>query len=140
MNDIVVKTNPMEEFQNKLKEKVRSDIASLLPEEAITELVKKAIEEEFFKRQSINEGSGSWPKWVEKPSLFVQEVIKASEPIMKEEIRKAVEQQRPLLEEGIKQYLAENNLTIIIATAIAQAMQTNTYQVVQDIMNNVKRY
>ncbi len=76
---------PMQAFQEKLKERVRQDIAQLLPEDAIQELVKRAIEDGFF--APIERSTPNYPYSEKVPSYFVQEVAKAAAPL----IRKAVE-------------------------------------------------
>lgn len=52
---------PMEQFQEKLRKKIRDDFAEMLPEEVLDQLQKKAIEDAFFKERKVTVPSdGSW--------------------------------------------------------------------------------
>jgi hypothetical protein len=52
---------PQQAFEKKLEEKIRADIGELIPEEALAELVKRAIEKVFFTKGGYyNNPSYSW--------------------------------------------------------------------------------
>lgn len=137
--ELMTTGNPMEDFQNKLKQKVREDIANLLPEEAVSALVKKAIEEEFFSREKENVGTSYHPQWQDKPSAFVREVVNAARPMLEAEIKKCVDEKKDLIAQEIAKFVEAQNLTLLIAAAIGQAMSNNIYSVAELVTRNIKQ-
>lgn len=106
---VAIKLDPMADFQAKLQERVRDDIRNLLPEEAVAALVKKAVEDEFFKPQTVL--VNSW-ETKEVPSKFMAAVVDAAKPIIAEAVAKVVSEHPAAVEKAIKDFLDENRLTI----------------------------
>jgi hypothetical protein len=110
-----VPTDPMAEFQQKLRERVRNDIRELLPEEAIAALVQKAVNDEFFEKRMVRDGSGWNERQVQRPSLFVEAVIEAAKPIIAEEVRKFIAGRPETVEAVIVDFLDANKLAVATA-------------------------
>lgn len=90
--DIAKPKSPMEEFQDNLKKSLRDDIARMLPEAALADMIKRVVEEEFFTKRHVpapNRGSYS-NETVEVPSAFQAMVVKAATPIIEREAAKLV--------------------------------------------------
>ena len=104
MNDIVKPITPQEAFQQKLADKLRDDIGSLIPDEVLAEMVKKAMQEMFFTSRKESDGYGRtnyYPSWFEK----------AVEELLRDRMRQEIDS-----------YMKKNGEALIeqAATAIAQ--------------------
>lgn len=115
--------DPMKEFQDQLKDRVRKDIADLLPPEALEALVKRAIDEEFFKREKYNASPNSYhPEWKEGPSAFCKAVVEAAAPLIKVAVEKTVKDREQMIVDAILEYLDKNKLTIMVGSQITGVM------------------
>ena len=130
MSDVVEHKDPMRTFQDKVVEKVRMDIGEMLPDDALAKLVQRAVDEQFFKDRVVNDGSFHKKTG---PSWFVQEVAKVADPIIKEHVEKYVADNADTIEEAVKMYLSDANLTLI---AVA-AMQAHTHQQIFEAANQI---
>lgn len=141
-NEIATNKNPMEEFQDRVKDKLKADIGSMLPDEVLQQLTQRAVDEQFFKerRQPNPRGYGSD---VPRPSWFVEEVAKIAEPIIRQHIEHFIETHKQDIEAAIEQYISEQNLTLTASTMIASQMSSYMYSnvdmIVQAIMNHPGR-
>lgn len=99
---------PMQTFQERVKEKLRDTIADLLPDEALQELVKRVIDEEFFTKRRIP-GQGWGAQDIIKPSQFQEMVLEAAKPIIqdlvKQTLRDNAEKVQASLDESVKKGL-----------------------------------
>jgi len=127
--------NPMQEFRTKLGEKVRADIANLLPEPVIAQLVEEAVKESFFEPQKVTTASGYTRT---EPSWFNQAVAEAAKPMMEAAVEKFVKENQAKMQEQIDLYVSDQNLTLLAAAAIGQQMNNNVYQVVENIMQRIR--
>lgn len=118
-----VTTDPMADFQNKLRERIRNDIRELLPEDAIQSLVKRAIDEEFFKDRIVDDRSyyGGTRK---APSLFVEEVVKAAKPLITEAIDRFIKEHPDCIEKVMRDYVNENALAIATTVQMTSMLST----------------
>jgi hypothetical protein len=83
---------PMDAFQAKLKEKLRDDIAQLLPDEVIASMVERVVNEEFFTKKTVRTNPSSWSDHSTKelPSPFQEMVLQAAKPMVEEAVRKVI--------------------------------------------------
>lgn len=88
---------PMETFQKNLADKIRQDIAEMVPPEVINEMAARVINDEFFKVTQRNTGSSWNPVYVNEPTPFQKEVLAAC---------------RPLINLAVAQVLADRKATI----------------------------
>lgn len=136
------KTNlpdPMKTFQERVLNKVRTDIADMLPEEAIKAMFDKALETVFFKgKEPVVD---NWGKVVRKaePSWFAEEVAKQAEPIVKAYIEKHIEQVRPQIEADIKEFLSAQNLTLLTVAAMQRATMNDMSMIADQIIGRMKQ-
>lgn len=116
--------NPMAEFQERVLSELKTKIGEMLPDEALQELVKRAVEEQFFTpRKVINpNGMYSRPEFIEKPSWFVEEVAKSAEPVIKKLVEEYVEQNKMEIEKAVKQFLEAQNLLLLTFAALRMQM------------------
>ncbi len=112
MGDKQLPVDPMVQFQADLTKRIREDIKDLLPEGALLELVKKAVEQEFFQPKIKKDQYGRVE--AAEPSWFVKEVVKRAEPLMIRLVTDTFAEHDELIEKVIKNFLDENKLTILI--------------------------
>jgi hypothetical protein len=132
-NEVAKKIDPMADFQAKLQKRVRDDIRDLLPEDAVAALVKNAVEDEFFKPRMVAEDRWSSPK--ERPSWFVEEVVKAAQPIIQDAVKAAIAAHPAAVEKVIKDFLDENKLAAATAIHLTGMLSAAVYTF-QENMNN----
>lgn len=91
--DLAKPKSPMEEFQDNLKKSLRDDIARMLPDAAVAEMIQRVVNEEFFtKRKVPMPGRGSYSsETIDRPSVFQELVMEAAKPILEREAAKLVE-------------------------------------------------
>ena len=96
---------PMETFLERVKGKLRDDIGSLLPEEAIEQMVQKVVNEEFFTKKRVpdpNDRSGSYNRrMIDQPTAFQEMVLEAARPILAQKALEIVAARAPELEAAI---------------------------------------
>lgn len=138
--------SPMEEFQDNLKKSLRDDIARMIPEEVIQDMIKRVIEEEFFtRRQKQNPAHTSWnnePRTIEVSSPFQALVIEAAKPIMERHAaaligkleQKIGDQVREMVERG-----AEHVVLGAVARIIDGAFHDAQQRTAQGIVDLLKR-
>lgn len=135
-NELTTNKDPMTEFQDRVKEKLKADIGAMLPEEVLAKLTERAVDEQFFKERRIPQRFGSDEI---KPSWFVEEVAKLAEPIIRDEIQRFIDARTGDIEAAIKQYMSEQNLTLTASSMIASQMSAHMYghvdQIIQAILN-----
>lgn len=112
MSDVsALKIDPMRDFQEKLQARIRDDIAQLLPDDAVADLVKKAVEKTFFEPRVINEGYG---RQTEHPSWFIEAVTKAAEPAIARAVADRLSENNKHVERVINEFLDQNKLTVLV--------------------------
>lgn len=140
------KTNlpdPMKTFQERVLNKVRTDIADMLPEEAIKSMFDKALEDVFFKE--IPEVRDQWGhlKQGAKRSWFAEEVCRQAEPLVKEYVAKHMEQFLPQLDQTVKDFLKAENLMMIAVGTMTQVsnqqMTNNLGALAQQIAMHIRQ-
>lgn len=94
---------PMQTFQERLKGKLRDDIASMLPDEAISEMVKTVINEEFFTKRTVKKASSNHynPEYETAPSEFQEMVLKSAKPIIEEQVRRVLVENARVIQESL---------------------------------------
>jgi hypothetical protein len=130
--DIAKPMTPMEAFQAKLKDKIRDDIASMLPDEAVAEMAARVVNEEFFTKTRRNVGSSYSPDWREEPSPFQRMVLEAAKPIVEAEVKKALQENNQRVLESFDQTVKAGLLKLMLESfeqKIEQAITNNGYAI-----------
>lgn len=131
---------PMQSFQERLQDKVRNDIAAMLPDEVIEEMVKKATHELFFKRttETINEGYGN-TRTVEHPAMFEKLVREAVNPIIKDAAERVISGWIAAGNEGVVEKIirerVDAGLVDLVISSFDRALQGALYSGQSPIMN-----
>lgn len=143
-NELSASKNPMDEFRERVTEKLKHDIGEMLPDEVLQQLAQRAVDEQFFKEREVVTNVGGWNSKTEKrPSWFVEEVAKIAEPIIRSHIEQFIEAHKADIEAAIDKYISEQNLTLTASTMIASQMSSYMYgnvdMIIQAIMNHPGR-
>lgn len=119
-NEIAKPMSPMEEFQENLKKSLRDDVARLLPEAALAEMIQRVVNEEFFTKRTVpNPNHSSWnnePRSFEKPSIFQDMVMKAAAPILEREAAKLVEKLEYKIADQIRETVEAGAVGVVMRT------------------------
>ena len=132
----------MQSFQERLQNKVRDDIAAMLPDEVIAEMVKKATHQLFFERttETISEGYGR-SRVVEKPSMFEQLVRDAAEPIIQAAAGRVINGWIAAGNEGVVEKIirerVDAGLVNLVVQSFDQTLQSALYSGESPIMNAI---
>lgn len=135
-NAVVENKNPMEEFKDKISSKIREDIAGLIPEDVIKQLIERAVEEQFFKPRIENDPYNHYNK-KEKPSWFVELVVKHSEEYIKEEIKRYAEENKEVIKMAMHSFLQENNLLLIAMQILREQSRSDMETLMINIINHM---
>jgi hypothetical protein len=127
---------PMQTFEEKVKSRLKETIADMLPDEALAALVQRAVDEQFFKPRKTGAGTYHDP-YKDAPGWFVEEVARLAKPVITQYVQKAFEDNKPAIESAIKAFVAEQNLALLMTTAITQNMSQmlldTAYKIVQEV-------
>lgn len=104
-------------FRERVKSKVREDIAAMIPDEAIEQMVREVIKDEFFKDRVKKDDYGRESE--RKKSWFVEAVVQAAEPIVKDHIQTYITNNEHVLERALGEVLNPNNLTLLAVRAFS---------------------
>lgn len=124
------KTNlpdPMKTFQERVLNKVRTDIADMLPEEAIKSMFDQAIQSIFFKEIPARTDSYGRVDKAAQPSWFVQEIVKQAEPLLKAHIESRMKEFEPQIQQAVKDFIKAENIAIIIGGTMSQVAHRQAY-------------
>lgn len=129
---------PFEEFKENLSNKIKNDIGSMLPEAVVTNLIEKAVHESFFKERQVNVGSSWSSRYETRPSWFVEEVAKAVEPMMREQVNLYIEKHKNEIENEIKKYIEQQNLALIAAGQVSSRVSADMMNHMETIFDRLK--
>ena len=134
--DIATNQNPMDQFRERVTEKLKRDIGEMLPDDVLQQLTQRAVDEQFFtERRAPNpRGYGSD---VFKPPWFVDEVAKVAEPIIRESVQKFIDERTADIEAGVQKFLSDQNLTLLTVGMLTQQMNANMYASVDQIVQAI---
>jgi len=99
----------MESFQDSIKGRIRDEIAQLLPDDVVKEMINRVVEEEFFKERRIPKGYGDFSM---APSNFVEQVTKAAGPIVQRMVTEWVAANEDVLKKALNEFLQEERLLL----------------------------
>lgn len=133
-NEITTNKSPLDGFQDRVRDKLKADIGSMLPDDVLSQLTQRAVDEQFFKER--REARQFGPDVI-KPSWFVEEVARVSKSILEAHIETFVAENKDAIQKGLDEYLSQQNLTLLTSAAIAAQMQGAMYQNVDQIVQTI---
>lgn len=132
---------PMQNFEAKVKERLIKDIGELMPDEALTALVKKAAEECFFKPQEKIIGEGYNQRKTTIPSVFEEIVKELLTERMDQAINKWLLEHSDLMAKELKSFIecnAEQAVMKGIASMFSQPFEIMQSTIQMNILNNIQ--
>lgn len=138
--EIAISTNPMEEFKKRVLDKLKGDIGSLMPEEALAELVQNAVKDAFFTRKEIPKPGRDYysKETIASPSWFEDELTRQVEPLLKARITEVVEANKATIATAIDAEFAGNRLFIILAAVLGENVRAGVSQSFQDCIQQLR--
>lgn len=131
MSDVpAIKTDPMADFRAKLQQRVRDDIRELLPADAVAALVEDAVKKEFFQPRRVRKDYG---RDEERPSWFVEEVVKAAEPILREAVNKYIAEHPATVDKAIAEFLDQNRLAVTATSKLTDMLAGAIYSLQESL-------
>lgn len=127
---------PMATFEEKVKGRLKETIADMLPDEVLTSLVQRVMEEQFFTEKVTTDRNGY--RKVDPP-WFAVEVMKLAEPILQKHIEAAFAAHKDKIEEAVKAFVDQQNLALLMSAKIAEGMTAGMFQHAQRIVDQVQR-
>jgi hypothetical protein len=107
---------PMQEFQDNLTNSLRDDVARMLPESAIKDMINRVVEEEFFTKRMVpdpTDTSSYNKRMVAKGTVFQDIVMVAAKPIMEKLAREWVDANQQALIDNWKAIVDEGLMTYV---------------------------
>lgn len=131
---------PQQQFEQKIIERLRADIGNLLPDNVLSSLVEKAIENMFFIR---TERETSYYKKVVEPSWFEKEVEKqlqaniviAVQAYFKEHAPELIQQASAAIAADAPKLLAAFFISMLQSNANGMGWQLSTW--LQQTLQNI---
>ena len=133
---------PMETFIERVKGKLRDDIGSLLPDEAVSEMVQKVINDEFFAAKRVRTGGTDYhPQYGEKPTAFQEAVLEACKPIIERHVGRVLVERSDQIEEQIQAIIGDGITKFFLAQLDAlfkQALEAHSWSIQSAIEQNLR--
>ena len=137
MNEVTTNTDPMAEFRERVLKKLQADIGEMMPDEALSGLIERAVEEQFFK--PVIEVNDYGRETKNEPSWFVREVAKVAEPFIKREVANWITDHEDEIGQAVKQFLDDKSLMILTLQAMKQHTQNDLFMATQEIVRMIKQ-
>lgn len=127
---------PQKAFEEKVKDRLREDIGTLIPDEVLAEMVQKAIKEIFFSSKGE-----SWQSTYE-PSWFKKEIDSLMRSKINAYVEEAIEKQRTLIEKLSVEIISEQMPYLIVSTfmdILCHTTEAASNDVRTEIMNKLSQ-
>ncbi|HPT26294.1 MAG TPA: hypothetical protein PLZ95_07725 [Bryobacteraceae bacterium] len=136
MNDNVTnKLTPQQAFEEQIKERLRQNIGELLPDEVLSEMVKKALTDMFFTPRIQRD---RWGGQVENPSWFEEEAGKLLRDRISEYLKTWLKENGPDLTRQVQEQISKN-ATSVIAAFFVSVLQGQAHMMAMNIQNVVNQ-
>lgn len=122
-------------FEDKLKDRIRDSIGDLLSEDDLKKLVERGMEDVFFKGKEERDSWGRVTK--EHPPLIHQMVKDHLEPIVREEVKLYIDENREVVEEVISKTLEAGVGTLMIK-CMNDMFSNQLYNMQAQMMNELR--
>ena len=135
-HEIAVHVDPMKEFQERVQKKLREDIGAMLPDEVLQALIKKAVEEEFFKERISRGTYGNETE--RRPSWFVEAVAKAAKPMLQQHVEAWVEANKDVLKKALQEFMTKENLLLLAMAQMRSTVAADMSDIATTIVTRIK--
>lgn len=103
---------PMDSFMERVKQRLRDDIGSLLPDEVLADMVQRVVNDEFFTKKQVNKGNNYNSNWVAEPTEFQEMVVASCIPIIQEQVVKSIKERSEEIDKIIQETVQEGVLKV----------------------------
>lgn len=103
---------PMQDFIDRLKTSLRDDVARMIPEEVLAQMIQSVIREEFFVGK-VTKGNGYEQK---SPPEFHKLILDAVRPILEKRAAEIAIKMAPQIEAGIDAVIKESATALLLGT------------------------
>jgi hypothetical protein len=128
---------PMQTFEEKVKGRLKETIADMLPDEVLSTLVHRVMEEQFFKPKVVTDRNGYNTRT--EPPWFAVEVMKLAEPILHKHIEEAFAARKDEIEAAVAEFVKEQNLALLMSSKIADGISAEMFTYAQRIIDQVNQ-
>lgn len=131
---------PQQNFEEKIKARMRENIGDLMPDQILAEMVRKAMKEMFFTRREKKD-SGYYSRIEVLPSWFEDEVVNELKDKVLTEVKTAVDEKRDEIKKAAIELITTNLGTMVAKTicdVITGVPQTISMNIQQEIYNNLR--
>ncbi len=128
-------------FEENIKDRLRKDIGGLIPNEVLSQLIEKSMQEMFFTREKKPEHSGYNARFIEHPSWFDKEVKSSLEPLIKQYLESWVESNKSDIEAVCLSEITKNAPSLLVGTFIKMITDKTTaasYSMMNDLTNKMR--
>jgi hypothetical protein len=108
----VTQEDPIQRFQNSVKDKIKANIADALPDDVIAALFQRSVDEQFFKPVEKKDNYG-YSRGVE-PSWFMQEVKVLAEETIKTKTAEWFDNNKCVVDKAMETLLKPEVLTSFV--------------------------
>ena len=128
----------LQEFKDRVRDKLKNDIGSLMPDEVLQTLVQSAIRELFFDR--VPEVRDNWGnvKVPEKQSWFMEAVREEIMPILQREVRSCIEDRKQEIADRVREFMGDKELSVMLAAVSGDAIRSSMAGVFQQAVIELK--
>lgn len=135
--DVDVQRDPMEDFRHRVKEKLKADIGEMMPDAALNELVRRAVDETFFQPRVVKDSYGRIES--SKPGWFVEEVTKVASPMLAAAVNKYVNDNEETIKKAIVEFTTQQNLMLLTIAAMRSGMLQDISTIADEVVARMKR-
>ncbi len=128
---------PKETFEEAIKSRLREDVGKLIPDEVLTQMVTKAINDMFFTKVQTANGYGTGPSWFEK---HVQDCLQSR---VHEVVSKYMLDQKENLEHVVTACLAEKSPQImanVLMSTLTNTSHNLSWSIEQFILSKLNQH
>lgn len=132
--------NPMEDFKQRVLDKLKNDIGSLMPDAVLAGLVQQAVKDTFFTERTIPkpDRGGYSTETIKAPSWFMQEVTTQIEPKLKDAVKLYVETNRDMIDATIRQAMSQDKLMFLMAVVMGDRLRDGLSGVAREFVQEMQ--
>lgn len=137
-------SNPMDQFQQKILDQIKTNISGLLPDEAIQGLIERAVKELFFDRKRIPKPHRPYlsEEMIDGPSWFMDEVSRQTTPLLQAHIAERIDtylKDNPqTIKDVIDAALGKDKVALTMSFVVATQLQAQMGQMVGAAIQEIR--
>lgn len=115
----------MADFKERVIDRMKTDIGTLMPDDVLQSLVKQAVQDTFFKQERVPNPQRSYSssETVLQPSWFQREIVRLLTPMLEKAAQACVEEHREEIKAAVKEALTQEKLLFATAACIGEQVR-----------------